>query len=314
MAFTYKGLQAKQDRHLVTEEEVNRQLQRLVQENPRIAEIKDRPTEQGDEVVLDYAGFCDGEQFAGGTAENQTLVLGSGAFIPGFEEQLLDKVPGEKVTVKVTFPEKYHADNLAGKEAEFICTIHSIRVKTPYELDDTFAREVGGCENLNEMQTRLQESMQSYADQQGEMELQDKLLRMAADTLDYTPDESEVEKAIDQQLDTMKAQLAQQGLSLEMYCSFMQTDEKTLREDSRQSAISALRSKAAIDKIVELEGLVAEESEIAQAVEIICRRNNMTLEQLEPYRDEEFNKVVSHSVLTGKVLHLIRENAVLTEV
>ena len=314
MAFTYKGLQATLDRHLVTEEEVNRQLQRLVQENPRIAEIKDRPTENGDEVVLDYAGFCDGEQFAGGTAENQTLVLGSGAFIPGFEEQLLDKVPGEKVTVKVTFPEQYHADNLAGKEAEFICTIHSIRVKTPYELDDTFAREFGGCDSLEDMRNRLQESMQAYADQQGEMELQDKLLRMAAETLDYTPDDAEVEKSIDQQMETMKAQLAQQGLSLEMYCSFMQTDEKTLREDSRQSAIAALRSKAAIDKVVELEGLKAEASEIAQAVEIICRRNNMTLKQLEPYRDAEFDSVVTHSVLTGKVLHLIRENAVLTEV
>ena len=314
MSFTYRGLKAHNDRHIVTAEEIEHQIQRLKDQSPRIALVNDRPTESGDEVVLDYAGFCDGEQFAGGTAENQTLVLGSGAFIPGFEEQLLDKVPGEKVTVKVTFPEKYHADNLAGKEAEFICTIHSIRVKTPYELDDTFAREVGGCKDLQEMQTRLQESMQAYADQQGEMELQDKLLRMAADTLDYTPDEAEVEKAIDQQLDTMKAQLAQQGLSLEMYCSFMQTDEATLREDSRQSAIAALRSKAAIDKVVELEGLVAEESEIAQAVEIICRRNNMTLEQLEPYRDEEFNKVVSHSVLTGKVLHLIREHAVLTEV
>ena len=119
MAFTYKGLTAKRERHIVTEEEVNRNLQRLVQENPRIAEITDRPTEQGDEVVLDYAGFCDGVQFPGGTAENQTLILGSGAFIPGFEEQLLDKVPGQEVVVKVTFPTQYHAEELAGKEAEF---------------------------------------------------------------------------------------------------------------------------------------------------------------------------------------------------
>ena len=103
MSFTYKGLKAQYKRHIVTEEEVNRNMERLRQQTPRIAVITDRPTQLGDEVVLDYAGFCQGEQFPGGTAEKQTLVLGSGTFIPGFEDQLLDKVPGEKVTVKVMF-------------------------------------------------------------------------------------------------------------------------------------------------------------------------------------------------------------------
>ena len=313
MAFTYKGLSAKLDRHIVTEEEVNRQLQRLVQENPRIAEITDRPTENGDEVVLDYAGFCEGEQFAGGTAENQTLVLGSGMFIPGFEEQLLDKVPGEEVVVKVTFPEQYHADNLAGKEAEFHCKLHAIRVKTPYEMDDTFAKEIGGCETMEEFRQRLQESMQAYADNQGEMDLQDQLLRQAADTLDYTPTPEEIEKGIDEQIKVLQAQLAQQGLSLEMYCSFMGTTEEKLREDARTTAESALRSQAAIEKIVELEGLTADPEDIAKAEEIIARRNNMTVEQLEPYKDEDFNTAVRKSVLTGKVMRLIRDAAIIAE-
>ena len=313
MAFTYKGLSAKLDKHIVTEEEVNRQLQRLMQENPRVAEITDRPTENGDEVVLDYAGFCDGEQFAGGTAENQTLVLGSGTFIPGFEEQLLDKVPGEKVVVKVTFPEQYHAENLAGKEAEFHCTIHSIRVKTPYEMDDTFAKEIGGCETMDAFRARLQESMQAYADNQGEMELQDQLLRQAAESLEFKPSDEEVEKGVDEQINVMKAQLAQQGLSLEMYCSFMGTTEEKLREDNRQTAISALCSQAAIDEIVRLENLEADPSDIEKAIEVIARRNNMTVEQLEPYMDEEFQKVVVKSVLTGKVMRLIRDAATVEE-
>ena len=131
MAFIYKGLTAEHSRHIITTAEIDRQIERLLQQNQRIEEVTDRPTALGDEVVLDYAGFCDGEQFAGGTAENQTLVLGSGAFIPGFEEQLLDKVPGEQVIIQVTFPESYHAENLAGKAAEFRCTIHQIRIKTP---------------------------------------------------------------------------------------------------------------------------------------------------------------------------------------
>ena len=313
MAFTYKGLKAKLERHIVTEEEVNRQLQRLKDENPGFHEVTNRPTESGDEVILDYAGFCDGVQFPGGTAERQTLVLGSGMFIPGFEEQLLDKVPGEEVTVKVTFPKQYHSEELAGKDAEFRCKIHAIRVKEAYELDDTFAKEIGGCETMDEFRARLTESMQAYADNQGEMDLQDQLLRQAAMTLEYTPAPQEVEKAIDEQLNVLKAQLSQQGLSLEMYCSFMNTTEAQLREDTRATAEAALLSQAAIDLIVQLEGLVAEPEEMERALEIIAQRNNMTVEQLEPYKDEAFEKAVIRSVLTGKVMRLIRDAATIAE-
>ena len=313
MAFTYKGLKAKLERHTVTEEEVNRQLQRLKDENPRFHEVTNRPTESGDEVILDYAGFCDGVQFPGGTAERQTLVLGSGMFIPGFEEQLLDKVPGEEVTVKVTFPKQYHSEELAGKDAEFRCKLHAIRVKEAYELDDTFAKEIGGCETMDEFRARLTESMQAYADNQGEMDLQDQLLRQAAMTLEYTPAPQEVEKAIDEQLNVLKAQLSQQGLSLEMYCSFMNTTEAQLREDTRATAEAALLSQAAIDLIVQLEGLVAEPEEMERALEIIAQRNNMTVEQLEPYKDEAFEKAVIRSVLTGKVMRLIRDAATIAE-
>ena len=313
MQFTYKGLAATLDRHTVTGEEVDRNLQRLLQQNPRIAEITDRPTESGDEVVLDYAGFCDGEQFAGGTAENQTLVLGSGMFIPGFEEQLLDKVCGEKVTVHVTFPKEYHAENLAGKAAEFHCVIHQIRVKTAYQLDDVFAKEVGGCDTLEEMRVKMQESMQAYADERGEMDLQDRLLRQAAATLDYTPTAEEMEYAMDQQMETLKAQLARQGLSVEMYCNFLGTDEAKLREEARAAAEAMLRSQAAIDRIVMLEGLEADSQDIAEALAVICRQNDMTMEQLKPYYDAEFEKAVVRSVLSTKVTKLIRDAAIITE-
>ena len=160
MEFVYRGLTATLQKHIVTDEEVDRQIEKLRQSNQRIAVIKDRPTRLGDEVVLDYAGFCGDEQFEGGTAEMQTLVLGSGMFIPGFEEQLVDKVPEEKVMVLVTFPTSYHAENLAGKQARFECVIHEIRVRTPYELDDVFAQEVGGCYTFAEMQEQLKKSLQ----------------------------------------------------------------------------------------------------------------------------------------------------------
>ena len=313
MAFTYIGLTEKKERHIVTEEEVNRNLQRLAQENPRIAEITDRPTERGDEVVLDYAGFCDGVQFPGGTAENQTLVLGSGMFIPGFEEQLLDKVPGQEVTVEVTFPEQYHAEELAGKKAEFRCKLKSIRQKTPYELDDVFAREFGHCESLEQMRQRMQESLQAYADEQGEMDLQDRLLRQAADSMEYNPTEEEITEGIEEQMKVLQAQLAQQGLNLEMYCSFMNTTEEKLREDNREVAIATIRSQKAIDRIIILEGLSAEPADLEKAIAVVARRNRMTVEELEPYMDAEFQQVITKSVLTGKVMRLIRDAAVITE-
>ena len=314
MEFTYKGLKAELNKHIVTDEEVDKQIERARQQNPRIAVIKDRPTENGDEVVLDYAGYCDGVQFEGGTAQNQTLVLGSGMFIPGFEEQLLDKVCEEPILVEVTFPEQYHSEELAGKKAEFHCTIHEIRVKTQYDLDDTFAQEVGGCYTLAELREQLKKSMQEQVDQRAEMDLQDRLLRQAAATLDFIVDPEELEKAVTQQLQNLEAQLAQQGLNLQMYCQFMNTTEEDLRKDAYPAAEAAMRNMAAVDKIVELEKLEATQEELTQAITAICRNNGITPEDLKDIYDEEFEKAVMRSVLTGKVMAFIREAAIVTEV
>ena len=309
MSFTYRGLKVQTTKYTVSKEEVERQMQRLLQQNPRIAVVQDRPTQLGDEVVLDYAGYCDGEQFAGGTAQYQTLVLGSGMFIPGFEEQLVDKVCGENVTVHVTFPESYHAKELAGKNAEVRCVIHEIRVKTPYQLDDVFAKEVGGCENLEEMREKLRQSLQSYSDERGEMDLQDQLIRQAAATLDFTPSEAQIEAELNEQMQNLAAQLNQQGLTVEMYCQFMNTTKEKLREDARANAVESIKIQAAIEQIVSIENLEADKEEIAQAVAVIARQNNMTLEQLKPYYDAEFEQAVIRSVLTSKAMRLVRDAA-----
>ena len=314
MSFTYKGLTGTLQKHTVTEEEINRQLQRLLQQSPKIHSITDRPAQLGDEVVLDYAGFCGDEQFAGGTAQGQSLTLGSGMFIPGFEEQLVGAQIGQEVRVSVTFPEQYHSEALAGKEAVFICKIHEIRKVSQYELDDTFAKEVGQCDTLEQMRIRLGESLQAYADEQAEMELQDQLLRQAAATLEVSFTEEQLKKAQREQLEVLSAQLAQQGLTLEMYCGFMKTTEEALLEDMRPAAEAALRSQATVDEIVRLEGIEVTEAEMAEAKAIICRRNGITMEQLKEYYDESFEKAVIRSVQTGKVMCLIRDAAIITEV
>ena len=311
MNFTYKGLSATLDRHIVTTEEIDHYMQRMVEQRPRLTEITDRPTQLGDEVVLDYAGFCDGEQFAGGTAEMQTLTLGSGMFIPGFEEQLVDKVPGEEVTVSVTFPTEYHSDALAGKAAEFKCKIHQIRTKSRYELDDTFAKEVGGCETFAEMHKKLGESMQAYADEQAEMNLQDRLLRQAAETLEVLPSESEVEAAAKEQVELLGEQLKQQGLSMELYCQYLSTTPETLLEEAKVEALAQMKTQATVDEIVRLENLEATAQELEQAKEMVCQQNHITMDQLQQHYSPELEKAMIQSVLAGKVMHLIREHAVI---
>jgi len=312
MEFTYRGLKAELARHIITDAEIDRQIERLQQQSPRIISVNDRPAQIGDEVVLDYKGFCGEEQFAGGTAENQTLVLGSGMFIPGFEEQLVDKVPEEKVVVKVKFPEQYHSAELAGKDAEFHCVIHAIRVKTAYDLDDTFAKEVGRCETMDEMRGMLGQSLQVFSDERGEMDLQDRLLRMAADTLEFTPSEAQLQAEMDNQMRNLEAQLAQQGLNLDMYCQFMSTTKEQLREESRPNALHSVQMQAAIETIVDLEGLTAGEKDLEEAYELICQQNRMTMDQLKDYIDAEFEQAVARSVLSSKAMQLIRENAEIT--
>lgn len=312
MEFIYKGLNGTFERVIVTDEEIDRQLLRLRQQMPCVKAV-DRPAKLGDEVMMDYAGFVDGKQFDGGTAQKQTLLLGSGMFIPGFEEQLVGKCAGDEVTVHVTFPKDYRAEDLAGRDAEFRCKIHEVREKGDYESDDAFAKTVGECNSYAEMRMKMAESLRAYYDDRSEMELQDKLIRQAAATLDYTPEADEVEKAIDAQLETMQAQLAQRGLSLEAYCQFSGSDMQKLREDARADAESNLRIQKAAMRIAELENLTVDDHDIAGELAEICRQNHMTMEQLRPYYDAEFERRVLQNLRMKKAIALVRAQANVTE-
>lgn len=309
MSFQYRGLKGEYEKHVVTDMEIDHRLKMLAQQNPRIIPVNDRPSQSGDEIVLDYAGFCDGVQFPGGTAQMQTLVLGSNTFIPGFEDQLIGYMPGDEVSVKVMFPSEYHAPDLAGKAAEFKCKIHQIREKTEYQMDNVFAMEIGGVATFAEMREQYAKAFQEYADNQSEMELQDNLLREAAKTLDFMPTEEQIEAELDAHLETLKAQLAEKGLNLEMYLQFMKTTLEKLRADARANAIMSLKIQATIAEVVKLEKLEATEEEMEAALEVICRQNNMSMDMLKPHIDAEFTAAVTRSILMGKVMRLIRDAA-----
>lgn len=310
MSFVYRGLEATLERHIVTEHEVEHQLEHILEENPKCEHVTGRPAQLGDEVILDYAGFCEGEQFQGGTAEKQSLTLGSGMFIPGFEEQLVGKEIGEEVSVMVTFPEAYHADNLAGKPAEFKCKIHEIHAHSKYELNDEFAKEFGGCETMEEFRSKLADNMQAYSDENSEMEVQDKLFAKAAESLDYVPSEEEIEREIDEQMERLSEDMAQHGLSLDMYCQFSGTTKEQVREEIREKAAQNLRGQAVVDKVAELENLSVDEEDLEKAFSVLAAQNGMPLELLKEHCDEEIKKEISRSILIGKVMRVIRESAV----
>ena len=312
MEFIYKGLEAEFDRHIVTDEEVDTQLERLHQQTPKIKVVYDRPAQNGDELVIDYEGWRGEEQFPGGTAQYQTLVLGSGRFIPGFEDQLIGAKPGDKVDVNVTFPEEYHAPELAGQAAVFHCYVHEIRESSEYALDDEFAQALG-LESFDKLREALRESVQRYTDERGNMDLEDRLIRKAAQTLPFDPTPDELDEALTEQMEALSAQLMQQGLSLDMYAQFTGKTVNELREDQKGDARENLRIRRAIEKIAELENVTVSQEDMTAAVADVANENNLTAEEMQSYVNEEFLSAVQRSIEMKKVMKLVRESAVLTE-
>lgn len=313
MSFTYLNLQGKLEHVDVTAEDINRQLQRLLQANPRIEPVVGRAAALGDELVLDYAGFSKGVQFPGGTAEKQTLTLGSGMFIPGFEEQLVGANIGDDVTVTVTFPTEYHAPELAGKPAEFRCRVHEIRTHGTYEMDDNFAKEIGQCDTMEQMRENMGKALQDYYNERAEQELRWQLMHQAAATVEEQPSDEELDRMVEAQMETLTAQLAQKGLTLEAYCQFTGSDEKKLREDMRPDALEAFRTQKAVEKIAQLENLTVTDEEMNAAIERICADNHMSAEDLKPYFDNGFLTVVRQQMLRDKATEVVRRSAQITQ-
>ena len=313
MSFTYLNLQGKLEHVDVTAEDIDRQLQRLLQANPRIIPVTGRAAALGDELVLDYAGFSEGVQFPGGTAEKQTLTLGSGMFISGFEEQLVGTNIGDDVTVTVTFPTEYHAPELAGKPAEFRCHVHEIRTHSSYELDDTFAKEIGQCDTMEQMRENMGKALQDYYNERAEQELRWQLMHQVAATVEEQPTDEELDRMVEAQMETLVAQLAQKGLTLEAYCQFTGSDEKKLREDMRPDALEAFRTQKAVEKIAQLENLTVTDEEMNAAIERICADNHMSAEDLKPYFDNGFLTVVRQQMLRDKATEVVRRSAQITQ-
>ena len=305
----YKGLKGTYERLIVSEASVDRQMDALLAQHTKVIPVTSRASEPGDELILDYAGFCDGVQFEGGTAQNQSLVLGSGTFIPGFEEQLVGTRPGDQVDVRVTFPTPYHSEALAGRDAVFKCTVRAIQQREKYAPDDAFAREVGGFDSFEAMRDALKQGMQAYADQQADADLKLRLLDTLVEAYDGKIDDAQVDDALEAEMQSLRAQLARQGLTLEAYCRFTDKTEDQLRQDRMPDARKRVVRQQVLLGIIEAEGIEASEDDVALEIQKLCRQNNMTPEQLSARLDDAAQRAIVQNVLADKALECLRQYA-----
>ena len=305
----YKGLKGTYERLIVSQAQVDRQVEALLEQHTKVIPVTERASEPGDELVLDYAGFCDGVQFEGGTAQDQSLVLGSGTFIPGFEEQLVGGRPGDTVDVHVTFPTPYHSEALAGREAVFKCKIKAVQQRQKYQADDEFARQVGGFDSFDAMRQALEQGLQAYADQQADADLKLRLLDQLVERYDGEVEQAQLDQALEAELQSLRAQLSRQGLTLEAYCRFTGKNEAQLREDLLPDARKRFIRQQTLLQIIEAEKLEASEDDVAEELRQICRKNNMTPEQLMPRLDEAARRAIVQNVLADKALSCLKAYA-----
>ena len=275
----YRGLEVTRQETLVSDDEINEELKREQEKNSRLVEVE-RPVQDGDTVILDYSGSVDGEKFDGGTAENQTLVIGSGSFIPGFEEQLVGMAKDETKDITVTFPEEYHAEELAGKEAVFTCTIHKIQEKELPELDDEFAQDVSEFETLDEykksIMDKLTERKQRSAKAAQENEAVDKVI--AASEMDIP------EAMIDSQVTSMyqdyARQLQSQGIPIDTYLQYMGTTEEKVKSDMRPQALKQIQTRLVLEEVAKAESLEPNDLRVEEEIDKIAKQYQMLLSRL----------------------------------
>ena len=275
--------------------------------------VEGRKTQDGDTVVIDFDGSIDGKHFDGGNAENFELKLGSGQFIPGFEEQLIGKDAGETVDVKVTFPENYNAKDLAGKDALFETKIHEIKVEVLPEIDDDLASDVSEFETLAELKADVKKNLEKNARDGDETQMKNELLDKLCETNEVDVPASMVEDEIDRMLNEMNQQLAYQGMSLDQYMQILGQTMKDVREGARVDANKRVAMRILIRAVVAKEGIEATEAELEDELRKFAEQYGQTVEQVKKVMGEDNMKFFAEDVKTRKAIDFMFDNAKLVE-
>ena len=309
----YKGLKAVKQVQKITDQQLMQELENIRRQRTRTIPVTDRSAAVGDEVVIDYAGFVGDFQFPGGTAEKQPLTLGSGTFIPGFEEQLVGANVGDKVDVKVTFPEQYHAPDLAGKEAVFRCTVHAIQTKEVPELNDAFARQFNGIADLEDLKTQLKAQLQDYAEQYAQNKVCDDLLKALTQQVEnVTFDEEEVRRETELAVEGFARQIQQRGMSLEHYLQACGHTREEMEKELRPQAENTIKARMALNEICRLEGITVTDEEVETAYVQVAQMYQMTVEQLKQTYGGENEENLRKDILLKKAIAVLEANAEIT--
>ncbi|KKE80503.1 MULTISPECIES: trigger factor [Bacillaceae] len=279
----YKGLEVEEQSVEVTDEDVDAEINRLRERHAELVVKEEGEIEEGDTVVIDFEGFLGDEAFEGGKGENHSLEIGSGQFIPGFEEQLIGKKSGEETEVNVTFPEDYHAEDLAGKEATFKVKIHEVKFKELPELDDEFAKDVDDeVETLEALKQKKKEQLEEERKQNAENEKRQQLIEKASENVEVDIPDAMVETELNQMLREFEQNLQMQGLTMEMYSQFSGQDEDALKEQMKEDAAKRVRTNLTLEAIAKAENLEVTEEDINEELEKMASMYGMDAKQIVP--------------------------------
>ena len=277
----YKGLEVPAVETTVTDEEVEAEIKALQEKHAELVVKEDGTAELGDTVVMDFEGFQDGVAFEGGTAENFSLELGSGQFIPGFEEKLVGVATGESKEVEVTFPEEYHAEDLAGKPATFKVTVHEIKGKELPELDDEFAKDVDEeAETLADLKEKIKTRLENDKKHQAEHSVRDTVVEKASENATIDIPSAMVDTEIDRMMSEFEQRLQMQGMNLELYFQFSGQDEAALKDQMKEDAEKRVRSNLTLEAIVAAENIEVTEEEVNAELENMSQMYNMPVDAI----------------------------------
>ncbi|WP_010651069.1 trigger factor [Oceanobacillus massiliensis] len=277
----YKGLEVEEESVEVTDEDVDHEIGHLRERHAELVVKEEGKVENGDTAVIDFEGFLDGEAFEGGKGENHSLEVGSGQFIPGFEEKLIGKEAGEETEIEVTFPEDYHAENLAGKKAVFKVKIHELKSKELPELDDEFAKDVDEeVESLEDLKKKKKEELEAQKKQNAENQKREALIQQASDNAQVDVPDAMVDTELNQMVREFEQQLQMQGMTLEMYSQFSGQDENALKEQMREDAAKRVKTNLTLEAIVDAENLEASEEDVQAELEKMASMYGTEVEQL----------------------------------
>ena len=303
----YKGIEVEQPTYTVEDADVNAEIEKEREKNARFVDVE-RAVENGDRVVIDYSGSVDGVQFDGGTAEEQTLVIGSNTFIPGFEEQLIGMNVGEERDITVTFPEEYHAENLAGKEAVFHIKLHNVQSKELPELDDEFAKDVSEFDTLAELIADKRKKMEEQAAKNEKIAIENIALKTVCDNAEVEVPECMTERQANYMLRDMGYRLQMSGISLEDYCRYVGTDLNALKASYHDEAASRVKMQLVIEAVGKAENVTCTDEEIAEVIKEYAENNDMPVEEFEKQISDDDREFLSDRRIAEKTVALIVDN------